>query len=312
ARRRFRLRRRGTRRASRAPQPRRLLTDYLPPEGVPVRFEVAGLGARLGAQMLDILLTGALIAALIIFLAVTEIVSGTTWFALAALLFFFVRVPYYVLAELLWNGQTLGKRIVGLRVISADGRTLSPHAVTVRNLMKEMEVFAPGTALLAAAQWGLFWSLVLLAWIAILLAVPLLNRRRQRLGDIIAGTYVVEIPKAALLPDLTAAAAAVPEERFAFQAHHLDHYGRYELQTLERLLRVDPAGLREPRARERQATTLAEVAGAVTNRIGWEERLKPEEHWAFLNAFYTAQRAYLENRKLFGDAREDKFHADAN
>ena len=69
--------------------------------------------------------------------------------------------------------------------VAADGSGLTAHAVVVRNLMKEVEVFAPGTWLLAGGG-DLVSSLAVLAWIGVLLAVPLFNRRRQRIGDIIA------------------------------------------------------------------------------------------------------------------------------
>lgn len=98
-----------------------------------------------------------------------------------ALLF---RAPYYVAAELLWNGQTLGRRAVGLRVVSADGRSLR----AVRNIMREFGVFVPGAALFVAPLLSRRQYVLLLAWRPVLLAVPLCNRRRQRLGDMIAGT----------------------------------------------------------------------------------------------------------------------------
>ncbi|WP_394693666.1 RDD family protein [Hyphobacterium sp.] len=276
-----------------------------PPEGVPIHFEVASLMARMGAQIADILITafGALALTLVIALLPFNL-GGSAAGILFALLTLFIRAPYYIMAELFWNGQTLGKRLTGLRVLSADGRGLTTHGVVARNIMKEVEVFIPGTMVLAASQMGLFWNIVLLAWIAILLIVPLTNKRRQRLGDILANTYVARQPKTLLMPDLSSAG---PDEEFVFSASHLEHYGRFELQTLETLLRANP--LDKP-VKADMRKTLVEVAAQIRKKIGFDEPVPDERVLAFLHAFYTAQRAYLEQRQLFGDVRDDKHHRD--
>ena len=216
---------------------KRLIRDFTPPEGVTLTFRVASLGSRFAAQFLDILITGVFILSLIIVLAVIGFDDGDFLTIVATLAFFFIRAPYYVAAELIWNGQTLGKRITKMRVVSADGRSLRPYAVTVRNLMKEMEVFVPGTMLFVLPSLELLEAFLIIVWIGILVMVPLGNRRRQRLGDMIAGTYVIELPRAVLLPDIATHAPAEQRERFSFLAHQLDHYGAFELQTLERILR---------------------------------------------------------------------------
>ncbi|MEM9011643.1 MAG: RDD family protein [Pseudomonadota bacterium] len=289
--------------------PRRLLANYLPPEGVPLNFVVAGLGSRLVAQIIDIMLTLIGTLAFIVLLNLTDAVPQTALSAIAALVFFFARIPYYVMAEILWNGQTLGKRILGIRVISADGRSLSAHAVTVRNLMKELEVFLPIGLATAATRMEALWAVISLLWVAGLIAIPVFHGRRQRLGDMIAGTYVVRTPKAVLLPDLTAEEGGASAAQFAFAPHHLDHYGRFELQTLERLLHQQPGRQRRAALRRRNEL-MAEVAGTVAKRIGFTEEIGESSAEAFLRDFYRAQRGYLENRKLLGDAREDKFHRD--
>ncbi len=286
-------------------QRRKRTASITPPEGVPISFQVSGLGGRFGAQLADILLTLTLTIGLMIIAWQSNWVSGTGLEILGALLFFFLRVPYYIAAEIIMNGQTLGKRLLGLRVISADGRTLSAYAITVRNLMKEMEIFAPGGFLLVAPQLDGLTIILLLVWIAILLAVPLFNRKRQRLGDLIANTLVIRLPRPQLLPDI--AQQTVPTDRFVFLPHHLDHYGKFELQTLEQILQVRTENLNAA-ARGQHEANLARVRDAIISRTGYEMTVSPEETEAFLRHFYRTQRAYLENRKLYGDAREDKYH----
>lgn len=276
--------------------PKRRLQGFTPPEGVPVTFEVASLGARFGAQFLDLLITYIGLGLLIWGLLWLNLLPYSALGAAFMLLLFFVRIPYYILSELVWNGRTLGKRIVKIRVISANGRRLTAHQITARNLMKEVEVFTPATMMFTTeADW--ISMLLLLAWILFLILVPLFNRKRQRVGDMLAGTIVVEQPRSLLLPDL----AAAPAARFEFLPTHLDFYGRYELQTLEAILR-------DPSKSPIYQTELARVTKAIIAKIGYAERVLPSDHLDFLTAFYRAQREHLESRQLFGDKREDKHH----
>ncbi len=282
-----------------------------PPEGVPLTFEVASIGARFAAQLLDILFTLLFVISFLGLLLLSNLMSGDMFMIIAVLMFFGLRVPYYVITELMWNGQTLGKRLVKLRVVSSDGKGLSAYSVTVRNMMKEAEVFMPGLYLLASSAMDGWTKLIVVVWVFILLIVPIRSKRNQRLGDIIAGTYVVEIPKPVLLPDLAVRGTAAPKDRFTFQPNQLDHYGRYELQTLETLLQVKTGQL-DAGGRMRHDDTVRKVAATIARRIDFAEAIARGREDEFLRAFYRAQRGYLENRKLFGDAREDKFHHQDN
>ena len=294
-------------RKARAARNRRLIRDFRPPEGVPLNFEVATLGMRFAAQLMDLLLTFLFALSIPLLLAIVGIASWELFATLLALLFFFIRAPYYILTEILWNGQTLGKRIAQIRVVSADGRTLAPYSVAARNLMKEVEVFYPGTMLFAIEYLSPGEYLLLLLWIGILLAVPLLNRKRQRMGDMIANTYVIHQPQAVLMPDISTRAPVETHEKFGFLAHQLDHYGAYELQTLERVLHVDRAKFTHD-AHRRHDRNMQAIAEKIIAKIEYTDRVLPADVPEFLEAFYLAQRRYLESRKLFGDAREDKFH----
>lgn len=274
--------------------------DIVPPEGVPVAFVIATGGARFGAQFLDIIIT---FGGLFLFLLLAFYLNILDWGLLGTLLFllfFFLRVPYYIFTELVWNGRTLGKRIVKTRVISADGTRLTPHQIVARNLMKEVEVFLPVTTLVYVSFEGGWTGWMLFAWMLGVLLVPLFNKRRMRLGDMIAGTVVVEQPKASLLLDL-AGHVARPDNEFVFDQSHLGIYGRHELHALEGILRT------RPRTHEAEKR-LSEVVVTIQRKINYVETLKPKDHWAFLTDFYRQQRQFLEGRQLFGDARENKFH----
>ena len=280
--------------------PKNRTEGFLPPEGVPISFAIASLGARLGAQCMDVLITWLAVLLFALLLIWLDILPFTSLGALLLILIFLIRTPYYIAAELVWKGRTLGKRIARIRVISANGRRLTPHQVTARNLMKEVEFFTPATLLLGAGDLGLVSGLITFVWVVTVLIVPCANRRRQRLGDMIAGTLVVENPKPALLADLALAAPAGPA-RFDFLPAHLEFYGRYELHALEAILRDPPKGAAAQ-------VEIARVADAILRKTGYPGAVAAAEKPEFLTAFYRAQRAHLESRQLFGDRRDDKFH----
>lgn len=280
--------------------PRGTLVHQIPPEGVPITFRLASRAARIGAQVLDLLITYLGLLAVLLIALWLGFLSFPALDSLFTLLIFFVRIPYYMLAELVWNGRTLGKRIVRIRVISLDGGRLTPHQIAARNLMKEVEVFLP-LAFLTRLGGITTWPGALLGlWVLGILAVPVFNRRVQRLGDMLAGTIVVDTPRAVLLPDLSR--APQPAATFQFSTAELDIYGRYELQVLEQILRDPP---RSPAARR----NVSEIARTIRRRIGMTEPLPEAQDWAFLTEFYRQQREYLESRNLFGDLRQDRHRA---
>ncbi|OWV70708.1 transporter [Rhizobium sp. R339] len=276
--------------------------QFIPPEGVPIDFAIASLGTRFGAQFLDMIFTVLIVGIIAFLILYTGLLPASAEAMLTVLLGYLVGIPYYVLSELIWNGRTLGKRITGIRVINMDGRRLTPHQVTARNLMKEVEIFAP-MGLLASVGTQSAWENGLTSlWLLVVVVVPFTNRRRQRLGDIIAGTLVVDNPRSVLLADLalSAPAAASSQAIFEFLPEHLDIYGKYELQTLEDVLR--------DATKTSNTKEIVQIVRTITRRIRYEEAVKPGQELTFLNEFYRAQREHLESLKLFGTLRENKYH----
>jgi uncharacterized RDD family membrane protein YckC len=235
--------------------------------------------------------------------------------AFGLVVFFFLRTFYFSFFELIWRGRTPGKRLIGLRVIDRAGGPLRPSSVVVRNLLREIEVFLPLSVLMMPDVVGNAGLVRLCAtiWIGIFALMPLFNRQGLRIGDMVAGTLVVASPKAALLPDLVDRAAphagtaptmrAQPvSDRFTFEPQQLEHYGIYELQTLEAVLR---------RTDVHASQTRREIADRIRRKIDWSS----DADWnfkydgivvEFLQAFYVAQRAHLERKMLFGKRRRDK------
>ncbi|SEV88535.1 Uncharacterized membrane protein YckC, RDD family [Cognatiyoonia koreensis] len=271
-----------------------------PPEGVPIGFGRADFGARVGAQMLDLLITYGILFVTILIVFLNANMSWETAMAFFALLSFLLRIPYYILTELVWNGRTLGKKWVNLRVISLNGRRLEPHQVVVRNLMKEAEVFTPIGLVFGIGTESGWTQFFMFLFLLVTISIPIFSKDKQRIGDMIAGTVVVRQPKVLLATELTEAAPTGDDE-FVFEPSHLEHYGKFELQFLEDILR------------DRSTNQMAidrdkDVTRTIARKIGFTAPIQSNRARLFLRAFYNAQRAHLEGRQLFGDRREDKYH----
>ena len=282
--------------------------DLLTPEGVPLRFTLAGAGDRLAAFLID--LTFVTIASMMLGIALAMALTGRDsidQLVVAAVLLasFLLRSFYFMWFEIRWHGATPGKKLLGIRVIDASGGPLTPRAVIARNLLRDVEFFLPLSIVVApqlvwpgapgwAAEFGALWAIA----IALL---PLFNSDRLRPGDLVGGTLVVLAPRVLLLDDLgahTMAGATLPKPAaHAFTDAQLDVYGIYELQTLEAVLRRGGG--------EANRSALATVAERIQRKISWEGSGKTEPYW-FLRDFYAALRARLEARMLLGKRRESK------
>lgn len=289
------------------PQTPERLHEVITPEGVPVRFAVALAGDRVGAFILDLLIICALLLVIWIPLALLagmSLIGGDLVLAGLLLVTFVVRTFYFSFFELNWQGQTPGKRRLRLRVVDARGGPLSADAILVRNLTREVEVFLPllafagpetvypGAAVLVRVLAGL--------WMLAFGFLPLFNRDRLRVGDLLAGTVVVRTPDAILLDDLTTRPEVVsPAEQVpppVFSPEQLDVYGEYELQVLEQVLRGEGT--------PGHVSAVLAVAERIRKKIGWEGPATHDK--LFLQTFYGALRAHLERRMLLGRRRAHK------
>jgi len=279
------------------------------PEGVALPFELAEPAERITAFLIDFLIIHVGVALLLV---LGGVAAGSAFggyaLSFALLASFFLRNFYFIGLELRWGGATVGKRKLGLRVVSRDGGPLTAEAVFARNLTRDIEVFLPLAALLAPDQllpglpvWG---AVVGTVWLLVFAALPLLGRDRLRVGDLVGGTLVVRMPTAKLLGDVAEMAevedpaGAKPARRYSFTRDQLDLYGIKELQVLEDLLR------RSELQTEREV--LEAVEEKIKKKIGWPEEDWETDTWAFLTAFYRAQRGRLEQKMLFGVRQEKK------
>lgn len=132
------------------------------------------LGRRAVAALIDV----ALVVVLLVVIAKTLGDAGARGWSVWAethggprALFFALTFAYFFATELLWS-QTLGKRVMKLRVVRADGSRLTAGPVLVRNVVRLVD-WLPSLYVVGAV------------------AVAATGERRQRLGDIAARTRVV-------------------------------------------------------------------------------------------------------------------------
>lgn len=270
---------------------RRLIT----PEGIDLQVQLADIGARIGAYVIDqIIINVGLVAAffLIIFGGISA--GPDVAITIFILVNFFVRNFYYMFFEMGPKAATPGKRMSKIRVASRTHARLTANAVFARNALREIEINLPLSFLFMSGSAVDGWiSLLGLLWSGIFLFFPLFNKDRLRAGDLIAGTWVVRAPKPILAKDLASENADL-NSAFIFTPEQVEAYGVHELHVLENVIR----------ANEQQ--TIMDVADRIRNKIKWSKGMS-EGDLDFLKAYYAALRGRLETRLLFGVRRKDKF-----
>ncbi len=288
------------------------------PEGVPLNVTVATAGARAGALTLDIiiilgLILGVTLLGLLVLwgfesafgetVALEESGPLSVIAVLWIIAVFLFRNAYFLYFELGDRAATWGKRAVGIRVAARDGGRLTAEAVIARNIIRDIELFLPLVFLTSGEADGTMTDFTAWAgflWVLMFLLFPLFNKDRLRCGDLIAGTWVIQnvkrnlggvvAPSAELSADPVTGTTG---SRYEFSDADLSVYGEFELQTLESVLRT---GTDE---------ALDTVTASICNKIGWEPGSGDER--IFLEAYYTALRAKLEQGMRFGKRRKDKF-----
>jgi uncharacterized RDD family membrane protein YckC len=122
--------------------------DIETPELVVVSYTIAGLGSRVYAALIDLVLCFLLFIGSAFVIAMSSpddnaigSPMSTAWaFAITAFLQFLIIWGYYLLAEGLFDGQTIGKRLLGIRAVRDGGYSVGFSASAVRNLMRLVDL----------------------------------------------------------------------------------------------------------------------------------------------------------------------------
>ena len=146
------------------------------PEAVPLELETANIGSRALAVLIDWLIQGTTLFALLI--GITALVGATNAHVGAGiaaafffLLTFVVLWGYPTVMETLWRGRTIGKIALGLRVVTVEGAPVRFRHAAIRATLGLVDFLLTSGA-------GAVVSV-------------LMTHRSQRLGDLVAGTVVL-------------------------------------------------------------------------------------------------------------------------
>jgi uncharacterized RDD family membrane protein YckC len=204
-------------RTRRAEPPLDTSIDVVTPENIAFKYEAAGPFRRLPAYLIDLCIMAVVIMLAGMILGFAGLLIGG--FAEAAMyLFLFVFFWFYgALFEIFWNGQTPGKRLLSIRVLTNDGRPINGPQGIMRNLLRIVDLFPP------VVLPGVGMTPIPTAIVGI--TAMTLSPRFQRLGDLVCGTMVVleekswltgvsklEDPRAAQLADYIPADFVVSRE----------------------------------------------------------------------------------------------------
>jgi uncharacterized RDD family membrane protein YckC len=144
------------------------------PERVSFDFQIAGLGTRAIAQIIDLLIV-ALVEVAVVFFAIAAgaVTNSGTVLWLIIIVFSFINVfGYFWVSEAMWSGQTVGKKAFRLRAVGDRGEPLTFMQAGIRNIVRIVDFLPYGYGV---------GMIVLFA-----------NGKGKRLGDIAAGTIVVK------------------------------------------------------------------------------------------------------------------------
>ena len=199
------------------------------PEGVEFSLALAGPMTRFLAWAIDAFAIGAASSMIGKLLTLLALISPDLAIAMSTLSYFLLSIGYGIAMEWMWRGQTLGKRVLGLRVMDARGLKLHVSQIVIRNVLRAVDTLP---------------MLYMVGGIACAV-----NRYSQRLGDIAANTVVIRHQPLSI-PDVGAMAGERYNSMLAYPnlAARLRHRARPELVeiALEALGRRD---MLEPAAR---------------------------------------------------------------
>lgn len=222
------------------------------PENIEIEYEMGGIGSRFMANLIDAMMQIVVFGAVALVFALIGLLLAFTHFAwahqivsffegvlqaIAMITFFLILWGYFIWFEIAWNGQTPGKRQMGLRVVRDGGYPVGPFNVITRNLLRVvdgMPLLTLGLIVVGLADRSSGLGALGGLSILVTLCFMLFSARYQRLGDFVAGTMVVKqrAPRVPTLEALAPPPRVLPEH---LAAYALNDIGRhvYEMNVPE-------------------------------------------------------------------------------
>jgi uncharacterized RDD family membrane protein YckC len=160
--------------------------EIVTPENIAFQHRVAGPFRRLPAYLIDFMIrVGTAAICLVVAIIAFGSVGATGLGVGGVMIIWFILAWFYGgLFEAFWNGQTPGKRLMGIRVVSVEGQPITPFQAILRNILRAVDLMPVVLIPLGPITPPL--PLCLVGFVAMML-----NNRFQRLGDLPAGTMVV-------------------------------------------------------------------------------------------------------------------------
>lgn len=226
------------------------------PESVDLAYEPVGLGSRFLAALLDSLIQAVAMVVIGFLMFGTGVLAGLGGFELLgnialAILFLLLGLLfglYKMLFEALWNGQTPGKRMAGIRVVRTNGMPVTFLQSLIRNLMRIVD-YLP-------------------FWYALGTLCLLFSKQHQRLGDMAAGTVVVRDRKAAA-PVVPVALNRQPSVDLGRLTEHARRLSEADLAPARSFLQ------RRNQIQEGNRLYLAQqLVENLAAKMGWQERVE--------------------------------------
>ncbi|MCK8058639.1 MULTISPECIES: RDD family protein [unclassified Fusibacter] len=149
--------------------------QVITPEQVSIDYSIADLGSRVGAVVVDMLIQMVVVIALVMADLAIMTYSPEFWsekygwvIGLSILVYMVISYVYYIWAEINFDGQTIGKKMMSIRVIRLNGQPVGVKHIVIRNLFK---------VLIDSMGFGV-WMIIF-------------NKQSRRIGDFVGGTVVI-------------------------------------------------------------------------------------------------------------------------
>lgn len=226
------------------------------PEFVSLQFQLAGLGSRTAAFIIDQLLL--IIVDILIIAAFFLFMYGTAdillWemnslpLAITIILIFLINWGYFFAFEFFSGGKTIGKKMIGIRVIQDNGHSLTLLSSFIRNLLRIIDSLPANH----------FLGLIMIFF----------HSKHKRIGDLVAGTIVVHERKAKKKKKLTAIEREFEKRGLTKERLHIEEWTLKSLGTKEwNLVKTYCSRFTQLPLEERNELTI-QVAEILFHKIG--------------------------------------------